>query len=90
MSDKEYIDKLTADQKLFIVEQVLSHIASDIQLTEQSFKGTEEFESVSIKDIFTDVKRNYTILDNDAKFGRSQKGDSESLSRYHLDLSKED
>jgi len=80
-------DKLYADQKLYIVEQILQHVASDLQLTEQSYRGSEEFEPVKLSDIFTDVKRNYTLIDNDAEFGRSQ---NEYTNPYHLDLMNED
>lgn len=87
-------EKLTVDEKLYIVEQFLALVAGDISLKEKSFVGSKEFKPTPIKDAFdTEIRRNYTITNNDAEFGISQSipdiagGRS---TRYYLDLSKED
>lgn len=87
-------DKLTVDEKLYIVEDFLEQVAGDINLTKRDFVGTKEFTAHPIKDVFSaKILRNYTITENDAEFGLPQSvpGDYHQRgSRYFLDLSKED
>ncbi|NCB70997.1 MAG: DEAD/DEAH box helicase [Clostridia bacterium] len=87
-------EKLTTDERLYIVEKLLSLVANDIALNEKSFEGTKEFKPHPIKEVFDDrILRNYTITQGDAEFGISQSlpGSYEGRSsRYYLDLSKED
>ncbi len=87
-------EKLTVEEKLYITEQFLSLVAGDISLKEKSYIGSKEFKPTPIKDAFdAEIRRNYTITNNDAEFGISQSipdiagGRS---TRYYLDLSKED
>jgi type III restriction enzyme len=87
-------EKLTVDEKFFIVEELLDKIAGDLNLTKKSYIGTKEFTAYPIKNVFDDhILRNYTLTDNDAEFGISQSipGDYHQRgSRFFLDLSKED
>lgn len=87
-------EKLTTDERLYIVEKLLALVADDIALNEKSFEGTKEFKPHPIKEVFDDrILRNYTITQGDAEFGISQSlpGSYEGRSsRYYLDLSKED
>lgn len=87
-------EKLTTEERLFIVEKLLALVADDIALTEKSFEGTKEFKPHPIKEVFDDrILRNYTITDNDAEVGISQSHPGsfdQRGSRYYLDLSKED
>lgn len=87
-------EKLTVDEKLYIVETLLEQVANDINLTKKDFVGTKEFKAHPIKEVFDDkILRNYTLSDNDAEFGLSQSvpGDYHQRgSRFFLDLSKED
>jgi len=87
-------EKLTTDERLYIVERLLALVADDIALNEKSFEGTKEFKPYPINEIFDDhILRNYTITQGDAEFGISQSlpGSYEGRSsRYYLDLSKED
>lgn len=87
-------EKLTVDEKLYIVEALLEQVANDINLTKKDFIGTKEFTPHPIKEVFNDkILRNYTLTDNDAEFGLPQSipGDFHQRgSRYFLDLSKED
>ena len=87
-------EKLTVEEKLYIAEQFLALVAGDISLKEKSYIGSKEFKPTPIKDAFdAEIRRNYTITNNDAEFGISQSipdiagGRS---TRYYLDLSKED
>lgn len=87
-------EKLTTDERLFIVEKLLAMVADDFALNEKSFEGTKEFKPFPIKDVFDDkILRNYTITNNDAEVGISQSipgGYHQRSTRYYLDLSKED
>lgn len=87
-------EKLTTDERLYIVEKLLTLIADDIALNEKSFEGTKEFRPHPINEVFdARILRNYTITDNDAEFGISQShpGSFEQRgSQYYLDLAKED
>lgn len=87
-------EKLTTDERLFIVEKLLALVADDIALNEKSFEGTKEFKPHPIKEVFNErILRNYTITDNDAEFGISQSHPGsfdQRGSQYYLDLSKED
>lgn len=87
-------EKLTTDERLYIVEKLLELVANDIALNEKSFEGTKEFKPHPIKEVFDDrILRNYTITDNDAEFGISQSlpgSYDQRGSQYYLDLSKED
>lgn len=87
-------EKLTTDERLFIVEKLLALVADDIALTEKNFEGTKEFKPYLINEVFDSrVLRNYTITDNDAEFGISQSHPGsfdQRGSQYYLDLSKED
>jgi len=86
-------EKLSTDERLYIVEKLLALVANDIALNEKSFEGTKEFRPYPIKEVFDDrILRNYTITQGDAEFGISQSlpGSYEGRSsRYYLDLSKE-
>ncbi|AGL61836.1 putative Type III restriction-modification system [Candidatus Saccharimonas aalborgensis] len=87
-------EKLTTDERLFIVEKLLALVANDIALNEKSFEGTKEFKPHPIKEVFDErILRNYTITNNDAEFGISQSHPGsydQRGSQYYLDLSKED
>lgn len=87
-------EKLTTDERLFIVEKLLALVADDIALNEKSFEGTKEFKPHPIKEVFDErILRNYTITDNDAEFGISQSHPGsfdQRGSQYYIDLSKED
>lgn len=87
-------EKLTTDERLYIVEKLLALVANDIALNEKSFEGTKEFKPHPIKEVFDErILRNYTITDNDAEFGISQSHPGsydQRGSQYYLDLSKED
>lgn len=86
-------EKLTTDERLYIVERLLALIADDIALNEKSFEGTREFNPHPIKEVFDDrILRNYTITNNDAEFGISQSHPGsfdQRGSQYYLDLNKE-
>ena len=86
-------EKLTTDEKLYIVENLLSLVADDLALTEKSFEGTKIFKPYPFREVFDEkIIRNYTITDNDAEFGVSQsqpQGHGYKGSRYYIDLSKE-
>lgn len=87
-------EKLTTEERLYIVEKLLALVADDIALNEKSFEGTKEFKPYPISEVFDErILRNYTITDNDAEFGISQSLPSSYEGRsthYYLDLSKED
>lgn len=87
-------DKLTTDEKLYVVEQFLALVAGDISLKEKSYIGSKEFKPQPIRDVFSSlIRRNYTITDNDAEFGVSQSIPASAggkTTHYYLDLSKED
>jgi type III restriction enzyme len=87
-------EKLTVDEKLYIVEQFLALVAGDISLKEKSFVGSKEFKPMPIREAFDkEIRRNYTITNNDAEFGISQSipaAAGDRSTRYYLDLSKED
>ncbi len=87
-------EKLTTDERLYIVEKLLALVANDIALNEKSFEGTKEFKPHLIKEVFDErILRNYTITNNDAEFGISQSHPGsydQRGSQYYLDLSKED
>ncbi len=87
-------EKLTTDEKLYVVEQFLALVAGDISLKEKSYIGSKEFKPAPLRDLFdTSIRRNYTITDNDAEFGISQSVPAVvggRSTRYYLDLSKED
>lgn len=87
-------EKLTVDEKLYIVEQFLALVAGDISLKEKSFVGSKEFKPMPIREAFDkEIRRNYTITNNDAEFGISQSipaAAGDRGTRYYLDLSKED
>lgn len=87
-------EKLSTDERLYIVEKLLALVANDIALNEKSFEGTKEFKPHPIKEVFDErILRNYTITDNDAEFGISQSHPGsydQRGSQYYLDLSKED
>lgn len=87
-------EKLTVEEKLYITEQFLSLVAGDISLKEKSYIGSKEFKPTPIKDAFdAEIRRNYTITNNDAEFGISQSTPDTAggrSTRYYLDLSKED
>jgi type III restriction enzyme len=87
-------EKLTVEEKLYITEQFLSLVAGDISLKEKSYIGSKEFKPTPIKDAFdAEIRRNYTITNNDAEFGISQSIPDTAggrSTRYYLDLSKED
>lgn len=88
-------DKLTADEKLYIVDTILSQIADDINLTKKSYVGTTEFRSHKIRDVFaSEIQRNYTLKEGYEDIGLSQSipatyGQT-NATRFYLDLSKED
>jgi type III restriction enzyme len=87
--------KLTADEKLFIVETILDQLANDIDLMKKSYVGTTEFKPHKIKDVFaSEIQRNYTLKDGHEEIGLSQSipatyGQT-NATRFYLDLSKED
>ena len=87
-------EKLTTDEKLYIVDKLLDMIANDINLTEKSYVGTKEFKAHPISKVFDDkILRNYTVTNNDAESGISQSfpgSFNHRGSQYFLDLSKED
>lgn len=87
-------EKLTVDEKLYIVEQFLALVAGDISLKEKSFVGSKEFKPMPIREAFDkEIRRNYTITNNDAEFGISQSipaAAGDRGTRFYLDLSKED
>jgi len=87
-------EKLTTEERLFVVEKLLAMVASDIALNEKSFEGTKEFKKYPIKEVFDErILRNYTITNNDAEFGISQSHPGsfdQRGSKYYIDLSKED
>ena len=87
-------EKLTTDERLYVVEKLLALVANDIALNEKSFEGTKEFKPYPIKEVFDErILRNYTITDNDAEFGISQSlpgSYDQRGSQYYIDLSKED
>lgn len=87
-------EKLTTDERLYIVEKLLALVANDIALNEKSFEGTKDFKPHPIKEVFDErILRNYTITNNDAEFGISQSHPGsydQRGSQYYLDLSKED
>ena len=87
-------EKLTTDERLYVAEQFLALVAGDISLKETSYVGSKEFKPVPLKDAFdAEIRRNYTITDNDAEFGISQSVPDVAAgrsTRYYLDLSKED
>lgn len=87
-------EKLSTDERLYIVEKLLALVANDIALNEKSFEGTKEFKPHPIKEVFDErILRNYTITNNDAEFGISQSHPGsfdQRGSQYYLDLTKED
>lgn len=87
-------EKLSTEERLFIVERLLELVASDIALTEKSYEGTKEFKKYPIKEVFDErIVRNYTVSNNDAEFGKSQSRPAEVGqlgTQFYLDLSKED
>lgn len=87
-------EKLTTDERLYVVEKLLSLVADDIALNEKTFEGTKEFKPHAVNEVFDSrILRNYTITDNDAEFGISQSHPGsfdQRGSQYFLDLSKED
>lgn len=93
-SGVDKFDKLSANEKLYIVETILHQVANDINLSKKSFVGTKKFNKYPIKDVFAkQIQRNYTLTNNDAEFGLSQSVPTEFNkhgSKYFLDLSKED
>ncbi len=87
-------EKLSTDERLYIVEKLLTLVANDIALNEKSFEGTKEFKPYPINEVFDErILRNYTITNNDAEFGISQSHPGsfdQRGSQYYLDLTKED
>lgn len=87
-------EKLSTDERLYVVERLLELVAGDISLTEKSYIGSKEFRPYPIKDVFdSEIVRNYTITDNDAEFGISQSlpaGAGERTTAYYVDLDKEE
>jgi len=87
-------EKLNTDERLFIVEKLLTLVADDIALNKKSFEGTNEFKPHPISEVFEErVLRNYTLTDNDAEFGVPQSYPASpegKHTRYYLDLAKED
>ncbi|KXT85395.1 DEAD/DEAH box helicase family protein [Streptococcus oralis] len=74
------VSDLTAEQKLYIAEQLLHHIEKDIIPTEERFYGSNIFESVPVREVFEEnILRKYTVnATGNAEFGRSQKTKSET------------
>lgn len=87
-------DKLSTDERLYVVERFLELVAGDISLAEKSYIGSKEFKPHFIKDVFdSEILRNYSVTDNDAEFGISQSlphGAGERTTAYYVDLDKED
>lgn len=87
-------EKLTTDEKLYVVEKLLSLVADDLALSEKSFEGTKVFKPYPFREVFDkEIIRNYTITAGDAEFGISQSqpdGYGYKGSKYYIDLSKED
>lgn len=79
-SSLSQISELTADQKLYIAEQLLYSIEKDIVPTEERFYGSANFESVPVREVFEEnILRKYTVnVNGNAEFGRSQKTKSET------------
>ena len=79
-SSLSQISELTADQKLYIAEQLLYSIEKDIVPTEECFYGSANFESVPVREVFEEnILRKYTVnVNGNAEFGRSQKTKSET------------
>lgn len=79
-SSLSQISELTADQKLYIAEQLLYSIEKDIVPTEERFYGSANFESVLVREVFEEnILRKYTVnVNGNAEFGRSQKTKSET------------
>lgn len=79
-SSLSQISELTADQKLYIAEQLLYSIEKDIVPTEERFYGSANFESVPVREVFEEnILRKYTVnVNGNAEFGRSQKNKSET------------
>lgn len=89
------IDSLTADELLFIAQQVLADVAEDMSLTETEYEGTYEFLPHNISEIFDkQIERNYFVRGNgDAEFGLSQSNlvdEAGYKTNFHIDLNRED
>lgn len=87
-------EKLSTDERLYIVEKLLALVANDIALNEKSFEGTKEFKPHPIQNVFDKkILRNYTITDTDKEPGRPQsvpRNYDPMGSNFYLDLKKED
>lgn len=70
---KDDVNDLNADQKLYIVQEVLRVIEEKVDASVEEFAGSEEFEAVPIRDHFTDVKRKFALNDSaDKEVGSPQ------------------
>lgn len=82
VGDKDQIQSLSQEDKLFIAEDVLKQIGKNIVSIEESYYGSDKFDSYKIKDVFeASIRRKYTFVNvdtSDKETGLSQKNRSET------------
>jgi len=76
------------DDQLMACKEVLQIVSDYVQTIEISFRGTYEFYSKPIREVFTDKIRNITIQADDESWGAGiSQNDSLVNSTYRMDLS---
>src|SRR6218665_628037 len=83
------VDEMTQDEKLDCALKILQEIQPDIERGNIDYKGSEEFISNAIQEVFADKEMNFVLRDDgDAEIGYPMS--KPKLDEHYLDLKKEE
>jgi len=86
---KDKIDSLSPDDKLYIATEVLHRISENLQSEKIEYKGTDEFKPYDVSKVFKDKTLNIYVKDGgDQEYGVAQSQTTNT--ELQIDLSKKD
>lgn len=86
---KDKIDRLSPDDKLYIATEILHRISENLQSEKIEYKGTEEFKPYNVSKVFKDKTLNIYVKDGgDQEYGVAQSQTTNT--ELQIDLSKKD
>ncbi|MBP7735493.1 MAG: DEAD/DEAH box helicase family protein [Spirochaetes bacterium] len=86
---KDKIDSLSPDDKLYIATEVLYRISENLQSEKIEYKGTEEFKPYDVSKVFKDKTLNIYVKEGgDQEYGVAQSQTTNT--ELQIDLSKKD
>jgi type III restriction enzyme len=86
---KDKIDRLSPDDKLYIATEILHRISENLQSEKIEYKGTEEFKPYNVSKVFKDKTLNIYVKDGgDQEYGVAQSHTTNT--ELQIDLSKKD